>query len=90
MKWWMYSKRLRAEKEEQMLFLQVIIAAINTGIISFNAAGKLESDQQFGEHLLQISPVFRAIADARKAFSCLLKEVLGDETWATLYHKNSI
>ena len=34
-------KKTRAEKEEQMLFLQIMIQHINTGIISFDSTGRI-------------------------------------------------
>ncbi|HAS57579.1 MAG TPA: histidine kinase, partial [Algoriphagus sp.] len=55
-------KQTRAEKEEQMLFLQVIIQHINTGIISFNAEGKIGVINNAAKQLLQI-PQFRNISD---------------------------
>lgn len=68
-------KQTRAEKEEQMLFLQVIIQHINTGIISFNADGKIGVINNAAKHLLQI-PQFRDITDLGKLSSKLLKEVV--------------
>lgn len=67
-------KQTRAEKEEQMLFLQVIIQHINTGIISFNANGKIGIINNAAKHLLQI-PQFRDIGDLGKLSPKLLKEV---------------
>ena len=58
-------KQTRAEKEEQMLFLQVIIQHINTGIISFNSEGKIGVINNAAKHLLQI-PQFRLISDLGK------------------------
>jgi nitrogen fixation/metabolism regulation signal transduction histidine kinase len=68
-------KKTRAEKEEQMLFLQVIIQHINTGIISFNSEGKIGVINNSAKHLLQI-PQFRDISDLGKLSPTLLKEVL--------------
>ncbi|HSF55733.1 MAG TPA: ATP-binding protein [Algoriphagus sp.] len=68
-------KQTRAEKEEQMLFLQVIIQHINTGIISFNAEGKIGVINNAAKHLLQI-PQFRDIKDLGKLSPKLLKEVM--------------
>ncbi|MDG1277268.1 MAG: ATP-binding protein [Algoriphagus sp.] len=68
-------KKTRAEKEEQMLFLQVIIQHINTGIISFNSAGKIGVINNAAKHLLQI-PQFRDISDLGKLSTELLKEVM--------------
>lgn len=67
-------KQTRAEKEEQMLFLQVIIQHINTGIISFNSAGQIGVINNAAKHLLQI-PQFRLISDLGKLSPKLLKEV---------------
>ena len=67
-------KQTRAEKEEQMLFLQIIIQHINTGIISFNAEGKIGVINNAAKHLLQI-PQFRDITDLGKLSPKLLKEV---------------
>ncbi|SFO75504.1 Histidine kinase-, DNA gyrase B-, and HSP90-like ATPase [Algoriphagus ornithinivorans] len=68
-------KQTRAEKEEQMLFLQVIIQHINTGIISFNAEGKIGVINNAAKQLLQI-PQFRNISDLGRLSPTLLKEVL--------------
>ncbi|UZD23983.1 ATP-binding protein [Algoriphagus halophytocola] len=68
-------KQTRAEKEEQMLFLQVIIQHINTGIISFNAEGKIGVINNAAKHLLQI-PQFRDISDLAKLSKELLEKVL--------------
>lgn len=68
-------KQTRAEKEEQMLFLQIIIQHINTGIISFNSAGQIGVINNAAKHLLQI-PQFRDISDLGKLSPKLLKEVL--------------
>ncbi|MBC6368645.1 PAS domain-containing sensor histidine kinase [Algoriphagus sp. AK58] len=68
-------KQTRAEKEEQMLFLQVIIQHINTGIISFNAEGKIGVINNAAKHLLQI-PQFRDISDLGKLSKKLLQEIL--------------
>lgn len=68
-------KQTRAEKEEQMLFLQVIIQHINTGIISFNPEGKIGVINNAAKHLLQI-PQFRNISDLARLSPMLLQEVL--------------
>lgn len=68
-------KQTRAEKEEQMLFLQIIIQHINTGIISFNPAGKIGVINNAAKQLLQI-PQFRDINDLGRLSPVLLKEVL--------------
>jgi two-component system, NtrC family, nitrogen regulation sensor histidine kinase NtrY len=67
-------KQTRAEKEEQMLFLQVIIQHINTGIISFNQEGKIGVINNAAKQLLQI-PQFRDISDLGKLSITLLQEV---------------
>lgn len=68
-------KKTRAEKEEQMLFLQVIIQHINTGIVSFNTDGKIGVINNAAKHLLQI-PQFRSIHDLAKLSEKLLLEIL--------------
>lgn len=68
-------KQTRAEKEEQMLFLQVIIQHINTGILSFNAEGKIGVINNAAKQLLQI-PQFRDISDLGKISPKLLEEVV--------------
>ncbi len=68
-------KQTRAEKEEQMLFLQVIIQHINSGIISFNSQGQIGVINNSAKHLLQI-PQFRDITDLGKLSEALLKEVM--------------
>ncbi|WP_237701634.1 sensor histidine kinase [Algoriphagus machipongonensis] len=68
-------KQTRAEKEEQMLFLQVIIQHINSGIISFNAEGKIGVINNAAKHLLQI-PQFRDISDLGKLSKGLLEQVM--------------
>lgn len=68
-------KQTRAEKEEQMLFLQVIIQHINSGIISFNSQGQIGVINNSAKHLLQI-PQFRDIKDLGKLSTELLKEVI--------------
>jgi two-component system, NtrC family, nitrogen regulation sensor histidine kinase NtrY len=68
-------KKTRAEKEEQMLFLQVIIQHINTGIVSFDTDGKIGVINNAAKHLLQI-PQFRSIHDLAKLSEKLLAEIL--------------
>lgn len=68
-------KQTRAEKEEQMLFLQVIIQHINSGIISFNSEGKIGVINNAAKHLLQI-PQFRDISDLGKLSTSLLEQVM--------------
>ncbi|MCR9084220.1 MAG: histidine kinase, partial [Cyclobacteriaceae bacterium] len=79
-------KQTRAEKEEQMLFLQVIIQHINTGIISFNAEGKIGVINNAAKHLLQI-PQFRDISDLGKLSTKLLKEVMEIKPGQRISHK---
>ena len=68
-------KKTRAEKEEQMLFLQVIIQHINTGIVSFDTDGKIGVINNAAKHLLQI-PQFRDISDLGKLSLNLLQEIM--------------
>jgi two-component system, NtrC family, nitrogen regulation sensor histidine kinase NtrY len=53
-------KKTRAEKEEQMLFLQIMIQHINTGIISFESRGKIGVINGAAKQLLQV-PQFKDI-----------------------------
>ncbi|MFC4874594.1 sensor histidine kinase [Negadavirga shengliensis] len=68
-------KKTRAEKEEQMLFLQIMIQHINTGIISFDSRGKIGVINGAAKQLLQI-PQFKDINDLGKISIELLKNVL--------------
>ncbi len=68
-------KKTRAQKEEQMLFLQIMIQHINTGIISFNSHGKIGVINGAAKQLLQI-PQFKDIHDLGKLSKELLEEVL--------------
>lgn len=68
-------KKTRAQKEEQMLFLQIMIQHINTGIISFNSQGKIGVINGAAKQLLQI-PQFKDINDLGKMSKDLLYEVL--------------
>ena len=68
-------KKTRAEKEEQMLFLQIMIQHINTGIISFDSKGKIGVINGAAKKLLQI-PQFKDIHDLGKLSVELLKNVL--------------
>lgn len=68
-------KKTRAEKEEQMLFLQIMIQHINTGIISFESQGKIGVINGAAKQLLQI-PQFKDINDLGKLSGDLLKKVL--------------
>lgn len=68
-------KKTRAQKEEQMLFLQIMIQHINTGIISFDSQGKIGVINGAAKQLLQI-PQFKDIHDLGKLSKNLLQEVL--------------
>jgi nitrogen fixation/metabolism regulation signal transduction histidine kinase len=68
-------KKTRAEKEEQMLFLQIMIQHINTGIISFQSNGKIGVINGAAKKLLQI-PQFKDIHDLGKLSTELLDNVL--------------
>lgn len=68
-------KKTRAEKEEQMLFLQIMIQHINTGILSFDSKGKIGVINGAAKQLLQI-PQFKDIHDLGKLSIDLLKNVL--------------
>lgn len=68
-------KKTRAEKEEQMLFLQIMIQHINTGIISFDHTGKIGVINGLAKQLLQI-PQFKDIYDFGKLSKELLEKIL--------------
>ncbi|SHM98791.1 Histidine kinase-, DNA gyrase B-, and HSP90-like ATPase [Cyclobacterium lianum] len=68
-------KKTRAEKEEQVLFLQIMIQHINTGIISFEDSGKIGVVNGAAKQLLQI-PQFKDIHDLGKRSPDLLQMVL--------------
>jgi two-component system, NtrC family, nitrogen regulation sensor histidine kinase NtrY len=68
-------KKTRAEKEEQMLFLQIMIQHINTGILSFDSRGKIGVINGAAKQLLQI-PQFKDINDLGKLSKELLQQVL--------------
>ena len=68
-------KKTRAEKEEQMLFLQIMIQHINTGILSFDSQGRIGVINGEAKQLLQI-PQFKDINDLGKLSLDLLKNVL--------------
>lgn len=68
-------KKTRAEKEEQMLFLQIMIQHINTGILSFDNHGKIGVINGAAKQLLQI-PQFKDINDLGKLSIDLLRQVL--------------
>jgi two-component system, NtrC family, nitrogen regulation sensor histidine kinase NtrY len=68
-------KKTRTQKEEQMLFLQIMIQHVNTGIISFTSTGKIGVINGTAKQLLQI-PQFKDIHDLGKLSRELLDEVL--------------
>lgn len=68
-------KKTRAEKEEQVLFLQIMIQHINTGILSFDSRGKIGVINGAAKQLLQI-PQFKDIHDLGKLSVDLLRNVL--------------
>ncbi|MCH7415214.1 ATP-binding protein [Belliella sp. R4-6] len=67
-------KKTRAEKEEQMLFLRIMIQQINTGIISFDTNGKIGIINGAAKQLLQI-PQFKDINDLGKLSNELLQVI---------------
>jgi two-component system, NtrC family, nitrogen regulation sensor histidine kinase NtrY len=68
-------KKTRAEKEEQMLFLQIMIQHINTGILSFDNHGRIGVINGEAKQLLRI-PQFKDINDLGKLSVELLRNVL--------------
>ncbi|MBT0811278.1 histidine kinase [Litoribacter ruber] len=68
-------RKTRAEKEEQMLFLQIMIQHINTGIISFDHSGRIGVINGTAKQLLQI-PQFKDINDLGKLSKELLVKIL--------------
>ncbi|WP_236613164.1 MULTISPECIES: sensor histidine kinase [Rhodonellum] len=68
-------KKTRAEKEENMLFLQIMIQHINTGILSFDSEGKIGVINGAAKQLLQIHQ-FKDIGDLGKLSVDLLNSVL--------------
>lgn len=68
-------KKTRAEKEEQMLFLQIMIQHINTGILSFDSKGRIGVINGAAKQLLQIHQ-FKDIYDLGKLSADLLDKVL--------------
>ena len=68
-------KKTRAEKEEQMLFLQIMIQHINTGILSFDHTGKIGVINGAAKQLLKI-PQFKDIYDFGKLSKELLEKIL--------------
>jgi nitrogen fixation/metabolism regulation signal transduction histidine kinase len=67
-------KKTRQEKEEQMLFLQIILQHIPTGIISFDEKGQIGLVNNAAKHLLQL-PQFKNISDLAKVSNDLLQQV---------------
>lgn len=68
-------KKTRAEKEEQMLFLQIMIQHINTGILSFDSKGRIGVINGAAKQLLQIHQ-FKDIYDLGKLSADLLAKVV--------------
>ncbi|MCH7411459.1 ATP-binding protein [Belliella sp. DSM 111904] len=68
-------KKTRADKEQQMIFLQIMIQHINTGIISFDSKGRIGVINGSAKQLLQI-PQFKDIHDLGKLSKELLRTVL--------------
>ncbi len=68
-------RKTRAEKEEQMLFLQIMIQHINTGIISFDHTGRIGVINGAAKQLLQI-PQFKDINDLGKLSKEFLVKIL--------------
>ena len=68
-------KKTRLEKEEQVLFLQIILQHIHTGIISYDEKGNIGLVNNAAKHLLQI-PQFKNISDLYKLSSDLLQQVI--------------
>jgi len=68
-------KKTRAEKEEQMLFFQIMIQHINTGILSFDSKGRIGVINGAAKQLLQIHQ-FKDIYDLGKLSTDLLTSVV--------------
>ena len=68
-------KKARAEKEEQMLFLQIILRHIQTGIVSYDEKGKIGLINNAAKQLLRI-PQLKDLGDLSKHSELLLQEVL--------------
>jgi len=68
-------KKTRLEKEEQMLFLQVILQHIQTGIISYDKTGRVGLVNNAAKQLLKI-PQFKNINDLSRLSDELLHQVL--------------
>lgn len=68
-------KKARLEKEEQVLFLQIILRHIQTGIVSYDEKGKIGLINNAAKQLLRI-PQLKDIADLSRHSELLLQEVL--------------
>lgn len=68
-------KKARLEKEEQMLFLQIVLRHIQTGIVSYDENGKIGLINHAAKQLLRI-PQLKDIGDLSKHSELLLQEVL--------------
>ena len=68
-------RKTRAEKEEQMLFLQIMIQHINTGILSFDSKGRIGVINGAAKQLLRIHQ-FKDIYDLGKLSTELLANVV--------------
>lgn len=68
-------RKTRLEKEEQMLFLQIVLQHIHTGIISFDEKGQIGLINNAAKHLLQV-PQFKNISDLSRLSEDLLDQVL--------------
>ncbi len=72
-------RKTRAEKEEQVLFMRIIIQHINIGIISYNSEGKIGLVNNAAKHLLQITQ-FKDIHDLNRISPQFLKQILSLKT----------
>jgi len=81
-------KKTRAEKEEQVLFLRIIIQHINIGIISYNTAGKIGLVNNAAKHLLQITQ-FKDIHDLKRISPEFLHQILSLKSGEDLSFKIS-
>ncbi|WP_200979346.1 PAS domain-containing sensor histidine kinase [Echinicola sp. 20G] len=79
-------KKTRAEKEEQVLFLRIIIQHINIGIISYSTTGKIGLVNNAAKHLLQITQ-FKDIHDLKKISPEFLEQILSLKTGEDLSTK---
>jgi len=68
-------KKTRMEKEEQVLFLQIILQHIHTGILSFDEKGNIGLVNNAAKHLLQV-PQFKNISDLSRLSANLLQQVI--------------